>query len=289
MTEQILSQKYTIVRKVGNGSFGEVYCAIDDKNHTYAAKIEEKKKENCRILHEFGIYQRLVYRGMTKYIPKIYTTIETNQFYILIMQQLKCNLDEVFQNNKKNLSMSSIFYLAIEMISIIETIHKYRYIYRDIKPNNFMFDENKNLYIVDFGLAKQYMNKKNEHIPYNHDRPLIGTARYASVNMHIGIEPSRRDDLESIGYVLIYFAKGRLPWQGFAKGKEHDQLKMIGNKKIETTITELCSNLPTCFYHYIEYCRNLKFDEQPDYNYLKNLFYKCAKELNIQIYLDMDI
>jgi serine/threonine protein kinase len=134
---------------------------------------------------------------------------------------------------------------------------------------------------MDFGLSKRYLSSNGEHIDLREDRTLMGTARYASINVHMGFEPSRRDDLESVGYMLVYFIKKKLPWQGLKKKKDVDQLKLIGEYKMKISLDELCDKLPQCFKEYLKYCRNLKFSETPDYKYLKRLFLDTAIKLDL--------
>jgi len=145
-----------------------------------------------------------------------------------------------------------------------------------MKPDNFLVGIGKKqhlIYMIDFGLAKRYRDPKSgEHIPYRDNKALTGTARYASVNTHLGIEQSRRDDLESIGFILIYFLKGTLPWQGLQAKTKDDKYNKIKEKKISTTIEALTRGLPEEFSTYLQYCRGLKFEEKPDYNYLRKLF-----------------
>jgi serine/threonine protein kinase len=167
---------------------------------------------------------------------------------------------------------------------IIERVHEKYFLHRDIKPANFLMgiDENYNkLYLIDFGLSKPYMNKKTKtHIPLRADRNLIGTPRYVSINTHKHFEQSRRDDLESIGYLLIYFLNGSLPWQGVKAHTKIQKYEKIAELKINSQVEDLCKNIPKEFITYLNYCKSLAFESTPDYIYLKNLFYKISETEN---------
>ena len=129
------------------------------------------------------------------------------------------------------------------------------------------------IHIIDFGLAKKYRDpRSHQHIPYRENKNLTGTARYASINTHIGIEQSRRDDLESLGYVLMYFIRGSLPWQGLRANTKKQKYERIMDRKMSTSTEQLCKGYPTEFRSYFEYCRSLRFEDRPDYAYLKRLF-----------------
>jgi serine/threonine protein kinase len=134
-------------------------------------------------------------------------------------------------------------------------------------------DEGNLVYAIDFGLAKQYIDSKSmKHVAYREGKSIIGTANFVSINTHAGIEQSRRDDLESIGYLLLYFAKGKLPWQKFKVSKEDKQCTDIMKMKQSISLKDLCKGLPTEISTYIMYCRELKFEDRPNYEYLRRLF-----------------
>lgn len=163
-------------------------------------------------------------------------------------------------------------------------MHEERIIHRDIKPDNFLIgasESTKNfIYIIDFGLAKCYKNSEGEHIPFREGKNLTGTARYASLNTHLGYEQSRRDDLETIGHVLLYFLRGSLPWQGLPGRSKDEKYNNIKRKKKEVSIDELCLNQPVEFKEFMQYCRSLKFTDDPDYRYILNLFDNCMERNN---------
>lgn len=161
-------------------------------------------------------------------------------------------------------------------------MHEERIIHRDIKPDNFLIggsDTTKNnVYIIDFGLAKCYRSSDGQHIPFREGKNLTGTARYASINTHIGYEQSRRDDLETIGHVLLYFLRGSLPWQGLPGRSKNEKYSNIKKKKLEVTVDELCKGHPEEFKEFMNYCRKLQFTEDPDYKLILGLFEGCMKK-----------
>lgn len=167
------------------------------------------------------------------------------------------------------------------MIQRIQKVHEERIIHRDIKPDNFLIGATEstknNVYIIDFGLAKCYKNSEGEHIPFREGKNLTGTARYASLNTHIGYEQSRRDDLETIGHVLLYFLRGSLPWQGLPGRSKDEKYNNIKRKKKEVTIDELCLNQPVEYKEFMQYCRSLSFTADPDYRFILTLFEGCME------------
>lgn len=290
---KIIGNKYRLIRKIGNGSFGEVYLTVDKEGNQYACKVEAKHKNNVksRLRDEYNIYKRFASKKF-ECVPTIYSYIETEDYNLLIMQLLGKSLDAIFEENDNKLDLGTVMKLGITIISHLEKIHRTGIIHRDIKPNNFMFgigDHSNDLYIMDFGLSKRwYIN--NKHIDYRTGRSMIGTARYASQNIHLGSEPSRRDDMESVGYMLLYLVKGSLPWQGLKKKTKENPIDKIGEIKMTIDLKLLCEGLPDCFYEYINYTRNLQFTEKPDYNYLRDLFVSSARKYNIDLkYYNIDL
>lgn len=192
------------------------------------------------------------------------------------MELLGPSLEDLFNFCSRRFSLKTVLLLADQMISRIDYIHSRNFIHRDIKPDNFLMGLGKKgnlVYIIDFGLAKKYKDAKSSmHIPYRENKNLTGTARYASINTHLGIEQSRRDDLESLGYVLMYFNLGTLPWQGLKAANKRQKYERISEKKLSTPIEVLCKDFPVEFPTYLTYCRRLDFIQRPDYSYLRKLF-----------------
>ncbi|THG95862.1 hypothetical protein EW026_g5862 [Hermanssonia centrifuga] len=183
----------------------------------------------------------------------------------------------------RKFSIKTVCMAARQMLTRVQTIHEKNLIYRDIKPDNFLIGRpgtktSNIIHVVDFGMAKQYRDPKTkQHIPYRERKSLSGTARYMSINTHLGREQSRRDDLESLGHVFMYFLRGSLPWQGLKAATNKQKYEKIGEKKQTTPIKELCEGFPEEFGIYLNYVRKLGFEETPDYEFLRELFAKVIK------------
>jgi len=164
------------------------------------------------------------------------------------MELIGPSLEDLLVYCGQKFSLRTTLLITDQLISRIEHIHSKNFIHRDVKPDNFLVGLGKNsnrIYVIDFGLAKRFRdNKTQQHIPYKENRSLTGTVRYASINAHLGIEQSRRDDLESLGYVLVYFKKGKLPWQGIAAETKAENYQKIMEKKMSLSVEQLCDTLP---------------------------------------------
>ncbi|KAJ9190349.1 hypothetical protein P3X46_001565 [Hevea brasiliensis] len=272
--EPRVGNKFRIGRKIGSGSFGEIYLGTNiQTNEEVAIKLETVKTKHPQLLYESKLYKIL--QGGTG-IPNVRWFGVEGEYNILVMDLLGPSLEDLFNFCSRKLSLKTVLMLADQMINRVEFVHSKSFLHRDIKPDNFLMGLGRRanqVYIIDFGLAKKYRDTStHQHIPYRENKNLTGTARYASMNTHLGIEQSRRDDLESLGYVLMYFLRGSLPWQGLKAGTKKQKYEKISEKKVSTSIEALCRTYPTEFASYFHYCRSLRFDDKPDYAYLKRLF-----------------
>ena len=277
---EIVFNKYKIQKKLGKGSFGTVYMAENKENgEKVAIKTEINTNKNQISLLEPEAHKLHNLKGYLG-IPKLFNFAKLKDYNILAMELLGKSLNEIFSSLNKKFSLKTVCTLGIDMIKLIKYIHEKNLIHRDIKPDNFMMGINKNkniLYLIDFGLSKKYINSNGNHIEFKLGKNMTGTARYCSIYTHQGIEQSRRDDLESIGYVLIYFLKGNLPWQNVKVNNNEKHFEKIGQMKKNISIEELCSNFPYEFVKYFEYVKQLEFDEEPNYNMLIELFQSVLK------------
>ncbi|KAK9060520.1 hypothetical protein SSX86_021224 [Deinandra increscens subsp. villosa] len=272
--EPHVGNKFRLGRKIGSGSFGEIYLGSNLRtNEEVAIKLENVKTKHPQLLYESKLYKIL--QGGTG-IPNVRWYGVEEDYNVLVMDLLGPSLEDLFNFCSRKLSLKTVLMLADQMINRVEFIHSKSFLHRDIKPDNFLMGLGRRanqVYAIDFGLAKKYRDSStHQHIPYRENKNLTGTARYASMNTHLGIEQSRRDDLESLGYVLMYFLRGSLPWQGLKAGNKKQKYERISEKKVSTSIESLCRGYPTEFASFFHYCRSLRFDDKPDYAYLKRIF-----------------
>ena len=272
------NKRFKILRKIGNGSFGDVYNGIDiTTNNSVAIKVETKEMRVSRLKCEHELYEILKDgERVRKGIPEVYYFGHFQGKNVMVMEKLGYSLENLFNKHKRKFSLQTVLLIGLQLLDLFQFIHKKKIIHRDIKPDNFLIGLNRKMdtiYMIDFGLSREF-KRGRKHIHYSESRSLTGTLRYASMRNHIGIEQSRRDDLESLGYMLVYFMKGKLPWQGLKGRDKKEQRNKIKFTKMSTRLSDLCSGLPAEFYNYLCYCRNLEFSETPNYTYLKGLFKK---------------
>lgn len=266
--------RYRLGRKIGSGSFGDIYigCSVATGDEV-AIKLESVKAKHPQLLYESKLYKILA-GGIG--IATIHWYGIEGDYNVMVMELLGPSLEDLFTICNRKFSLKTVLMLADQMLNRIEYVHTRNFIHRDIKPDNFLIGRQKKMsvvYIIDFGLAKKFRDPKTQqHIPYKEGKNLTGTARYASVSTHLGVEQSRRDDLEALGYVLMYFNRGSLPWQGLKACSKKDKYDKIMEKKMGTPVEVLCKHFPFEFISYLNYCRSLRFEDRPDYAYLRRLF-----------------
>jgi serine/threonine protein kinase len=248
---KFVASTYRIGKKIDEGAFGKIYrgTKIRGSGEEYAIKMEDMRQEHPQLVGECKLYHMLHNDPMAadRGIPRVYACGVEDDFNYLVMDLMGPSLESLLTSGLKKFSLKTVLMLIDQMISRLEYLHSRNLLHRDIKPDNFcMGTMNKKnmLYILDFGLAKKYVMANGRHIPYKEGKNLTGTARYASVNTHIGLEQACRDDMESIAYVALYCLKGTLPWQGQKGGTKDDKYQRIKESKINTTVETLCKNCP---------------------------------------------
>ena len=259
----LIFKKYRTVKKLGEGSFGNVYKAFYDDEY-YALKMEDISLDYDLLENEATILNYL--QGPN--IPKFISFSKDKGYNVLVMELLDQSLDNILSKLRR-FSVKTVAMLGYQLIKILKYIHDKHIIHRDIKPDNLAMGRkelNGTLYIIDFGLAKKFRSSRTlKQFPLIKRHSLTGTARYASINALQGYEQSRRDDLESAMYVLMFFLRGNLPWQNIKIKGKHDKYLKICNKKKEISSKELGKNFPSEFAELLEYFKNLGYTEDPDY------------------------
>eukprot|EP01062_Namystynia_karyoxenos_P006707 TRINITY_DN1234_c1_g1_i1.p2 TRINITY_DN1234_c1_g1~~TRINITY_DN1234_c1_g1_i1.p2 ORF type:complete len:416 (+),score=141.24 TRINITY_DN1234_c1_g1_i1:161-1408(+) len=283
-TEVLIADgRFELKRKLGSGSFGDVYQGYDrNMQRDVAVKLEHQKARYPQLRNEVKILKLI---GAMKKRSAGYTRVfwdgVEGEFSVMVMEYLGPSLEVLFDYCKRKFSLKTTLMLGEQMIRRLEALHNVLFLHRDIKPDNFVLGRGSyghHVYLIDFGLSKRYWNAKtDQHVEYQDGRPLVGTARYTSLATHLGIEPSRRDDLEALGYVLLYFVKGTLPWMGIqATGR--DKIIKIGEKKESMSIDALCRGEHPCWRRYMCYVRTMKYEEQPDYSALRRMLRRAMEE-----------
>ena len=291
LKNKLIFKKYRLIKKIGKGSFGCVYSAenIKDKNMPKVAVKLEKKTSTFHLLETESNFLLLL-NGVG--IPKLISYGYNFEYFILIQELLGENLNQIRKRLKiDKFNIKDIAMIALQVIDRMEYIHSKKIVHRDIKPQNFLIGlENEAfIYLIDFGISRKYRSSKTgKHIQFSLTGTAIGTIKFLSYNANRGVEQTRRDDMISVGYMLINLSGTKLPW-------EHLNIKDKNGKKNHAKILELkkllkpediCKGLPDELTEYIRYCYNLNFEQKPDYEYLRGLFKNLLIRLQCKNYLD---
>ncbi|CAD8076673.1 unnamed protein product [Paramecium sonneborni] len=278
---KVFNNQFVVLKKLSSGSFGVVFQGEDKKTgEQIALKIEKEESDEAKSLdRESQLLQRL--QGI-KGIPKLYWSGSEGPYNIMVIQLLGRDL-AYYAKHLKRFQLKTLIMLAEQMITILEQCHTRSIIHRDMKPENVLVGrDNNEIYLVDFGISKVFKDANGNHVPFRDGKPFIGTTRYASIGAHKGFELGRVDDLESLGYMLVFLYKGSLPWQNLQNVSDKEKTKVVGKMKMQILIEELCKEMPNEFSKYFEYVKKLQFKQTPDYEYLKQLMRKCASDNKIE-------
>ncbi|XP_017000337.2 casein kinase I [Drosophila takahashii] len=284
LENKLIGGKYRVVKPIGSGSFGDIYLGLNVKDGAEVAiKVESNDAKYPQLMYEAKVYEQLI--RSPGFPALLHFGCEKN-YNAMVIELLGPSLEELFNVCKRRFSLKTVLMLTDQLLMRIECVHEHGFIHRDIKPDNFLMglgNHCNKLYLIDFGLSKRYKDIESEmHIPYRKDRNLTGTVRYASINAQMGVEQSRRDDMESLCYCMMYFNLGKLPWQGITAANKKQKYEKILEKKRSVTIPELCQGFPNEFCLLMTYVRNLRFKEPPDHVYLRQLFRILLRTLNHQ-------
>ena len=274
-----IGNRYDLKHKISEGSFGQVYLGTDIRTGVQVAvKLELLTSKSKQLVHEADVYKSL---ASVDGVPSLLWHGVSGEYNAIVMDLLGPDLDELFDHCNRQFTDKTILQFGDRVITLLEQIHRCGYIYRDMKPQNFLIGLGTNgtsdIYLLDFGLSKSIQNVKNRK-----GRGLVGTARYASINAHRGDPPSYRDDMESLGYILIYFCRGALPWSGLKAKTTKEKYAKIANKKMEVSLKDLCKGYDQGYAQFIQVCRSVRAGDPVDYNKLRNILKGIAKRKNIQ-------
>ena len=270
LMDVLITQHYRALKKLNQGSFSTIYLGEHTETHQQVVIKIELASMTASLLTFEAEYYTILNGGIG--IPRKFWSGKKGSQHVLISEKLDSNLEELLQYCDGKFSLKTVLMIADQALRIFQFFHIRHLIHRDVKPENFMM-KGKSLYLIDFGFTKEYENHFDfTHIPFKDHKSLTGTARYASMNALRGFEQSRRDDLESLGYMLVYFLKGTLPWNGLRGLTQIKTFQQILRCKEECVPSKLCAKCPPEFEEYFKLVLSLDFEQEPDYATYRNLF-----------------
>ena len=281
MGRYVGKRRFKLEQKIGNGAFGEIYAGHDlTTANPVAIKLERKDARYPQLQYEARIYHTFQNDPTAVRIPHMYYFGTEGTYNVLVLDRLGENMEQLRKNLPGGcMNIEQIAMVAVSTLRVLEQFHNKGFVHRDIKPENILqradvasSTANNNsftqLYLIDFGLSKYMRNPvTGAHIPSRTGKHLTGTPRYASIGNHRGWEQGRKDDLESLGYVLLYLLHGFLPWQPIDKHSD-----ILEKKQHAHQSGSLFDNSPTIFQHFFQHLNTLNFADRPDYAYLRQLF-----------------
>uniref|UniRef100_A0A7S0ALE6 Casein kinase I n=1 Tax=Pyrodinium bahamense TaxID=73915 RepID=A0A7S0ALE6_9DINO len=279
--------RFSVLERIGSGCYGTVYSGIDvETNAEVAVKFESlaAQPRHQYLAHEVRIMQMLGYLKDLHGFANFYHAGKEQGYRCLVMERLGRSLSDTFSSCGGRFSVKTTVLVAEQVLRLLEYLHSRGVVHRDVKPENFLWGNGSrrhHLHLIDFGLSKVYYHS-DRHAPMR-VAPFTGTLRYASVSTHNFLQQSRRDDLEALGHMLIYFVRGSLPWQGCTGRTRMEKFELVKRLKVGTPLQQLCKGYPAAFEDYLSYCRRLGYKDRPDYDTLQWHFRSAKSALAAEV------